>query len=56
MRALKEKPEGYVEPQRRERPPRREGDRGPRGPRRDGAPRNNGDRGPRGPRHEHNND
>ncbi|MCM1152961.1 MAG: polyribonucleotide nucleotidyltransferase [Muribaculum sp.] len=52
MRALTEKPEGYVEPQGR---PRREG--GPRGPRRDGdRPRREGDRprregGDRGPRH-----
>ncbi|MDE6288495.1 MAG: S1 RNA-binding domain-containing protein, partial [Muribaculaceae bacterium] len=54
MRVLKEKPEGYVEPQRRERPPRgeggqgrerREGRDGNRGPRREGG--NN-----RGPRHE----
>ena len=55
MRALMEKPEGYVEPQRRERPPRRErpegerrerreGDRGPRSPRGEG----------RGPRHNNN--
>ena len=40
MRALMPKPEGYVEPQRRERAPRPE-----RGERREG-----GDRGPRGPR------
>ncbi len=52
MRALLEKPEGYVEPQRRERGPRREGrpadgtERRERGPRREG-----GERGPRGPRH-----
>ncbi len=51
MRVLKEKPEGYVEPQRRERPPRGEGAQGRerrdgnRGPRREGG--NN-----RGPRHE----
>jgi len=53
MRALKPKPEGYVEPERKprsERGPRREGDRGPRrdgdrGSRRD-------DRGPRRPRRE----
>lgn len=51
MRALTEKPEGYVEPERRPRPqgdrgPRREGDRAPR---RDGdrGPRRDGDRGPR---------
>lgn len=57
MRALTEKPEGYVEREARprgERPhrdgdrPRRDGDRGPRGPRRDGG----NDRGPRGPRHD----
>ena len=54
MRALQEKPEGYVEPQRQprgERGPRREGDR----PRGDRGPRRDGDRGPRrdrGPRHE----
>ncbi|MDE6342010.1 MAG: polyribonucleotide nucleotidyltransferase, partial [Muribaculaceae bacterium] len=57
MRALTEKPEGYVEREQRprgERPrrdgdrPRRDGDRGPRGPRREGG----NDRGPRGPRHE----
>jgi polyribonucleotide nucleotidyltransferase len=56
MRALTEKPEGYVEPK-RERGPRREGDRGPRreggdrGPRREGGDRGprreGGDRGPR---------
>ena len=50
MRALTPKPEGWVEPQRRERGPRREGDR----PRRDGGdrPRRDGDRRPRreGPR------
>ncbi len=52
MRALLPKPEGYVEPQRRERAPRRERPEGGerrenRGPRREG-----GDRGPRGPRHQ----
>jgi translation initiation factor IF-2 len=62
MRALTEKPEGYVEPKRGERGPRRDGDRGSRrdgdrGPRRDGdrgerregdrGPRRDGDRGPR---------
>ncbi len=54
MRALQEKPEGYVEPQRAprgerpERGPRRErGDRNDRGPRRE-----RGDRGPREPRKE----
>ncbi len=47
MRALIEKPEGYVEPQRRERAPRREGDnRGERGERR-GPRRDNRDRAPR---------
>ena len=51
MRALTEKPEGYVEPKRPERGPRREGDRGPR---RDGdrGPRRDGDRGPRNDRGE----
>jgi len=46
MRALQPKPEGWVEPERRPRGPRREGDRGLR---RDGdrAPRRDGDRGPR---------
>lgn len=61
MRALLEKPEGYVEPQRRERGPRRER---PEGERRDGErrERRDGDRGPRsprgegrGPRHNNNN-
>jgi len=50
MRALLEKPEGYVEPQRRERGPRREGGKPGegRGPRRDGARgEGRGDRGPR---------
>ena len=50
MRALTEKPEGYVEPKREPRGPRREGDRGPRreGDRREGrGPRRDGDRGPR---------
>ena len=52
MRALTEKPEGYVEPKREGRGPRREGgDRGPRreGDRREGdrKPRRDGDRGPR---------
>ncbi len=53
MRALTEKPEGYVEPK-RERGPRREGgDRGPRreggdrGPRREGGERRESDRGQR---------
>ena len=62
MRALTEKPEGYVEPKRGERGPRRDGDRGPRregerGPRREGGERREGDRGSRrdgdrGPRRE----
>ena len=53
MRALQEKPEGYVEPAKRERGPRREGDRGPRkdGERRerreDRGERRDGDRRPR---------
>lgn len=53
MRALKEKPEGWVEPQRRERGPRREGGerREGRGPRREGGERREG-RGPRTPRTE----
>ena len=46
MRALMEKPEGYVEPQRRERAPRRERPEGERRERREG------DRGPRSPRGE----
>jgi polyribonucleotide nucleotidyltransferase len=56
MRALTPKPEGYVEPKREPRGPRREGgDRKEgRGPRREGdrGPRRDGDRGPRheGPR------
>ncbi len=57
MRALIEKPEGYVEPQRRERGPHRErpeGGRGERRERRDGdrprSPRGEG----RGPRHNNN--
>ena len=56
MRALKEKPEGWVEPQRRERGPRREGGerREGRGPRREGGERREGreGRGPRTPRSE----
>ena len=48
MRALTEKPEGYVEPKREGRGPRREGDRGPKreGERREGdrKPRRDGDR------------
>jgi len=54
MRALMEKPEGYVEPQRRERGPRRERPEGERRERRDGdrprSPRGEG----RGPRHNNN--
>jgi polyribonucleotide nucleotidyltransferase len=46
MRALLPKPEGYVEPQRRERAPRREGGNNDR-PRRDNDRRDNRDRGPR---------
>lgn len=46
MRALQPKPEGWVEPQRAPRAPRREGDRGSR---RDGQRRDGGNRGPRGP-------
>ncbi|MDE5607793.1 MAG: polyribonucleotide nucleotidyltransferase [Muribaculaceae bacterium] len=58
MRALQPKPEGYVEPQRRERPPRRDGDRPRRDgdrPRREGGRREGGDRrdgGERQPRRE----
>ena len=44
MRALTPKPEGWTEPQRRERGPRREGGDRPRG---DRGPRRDGDRGPR---------
>lgn len=59
MRALLPKPEGWTEPQRRERGPRREGgdrprregDRGPRGPRREGGDRPRREGGDRGPRH-----
>ena len=47
MRALKEKPEGYVEPERR---PRQGGDRKPGGDRRPGGERRGGDRGERGDR------
>ena len=47
MRALKEKPEGYVEPERRPRPG---GDRKPGGDRRPGGERRGGDRGERGDR------
>ena len=57
MRALTEKPEGYVEPERRSRPergPRREGGdrREGRGERRPERGERHGDRGPRGPRKE----
>ena len=43
MRALQEKPEGYVEPERKP----RGGNGGDRGPRREGGERRGGDRGPR---------
>jgi len=71
MRAILPKPEGYVEPERKprgprrdgdNRGPRREGDRGPRrdgenrGPRREGAPRGPRRDGDRGPRREQSND
>ncbi|MDE6543493.1 MAG: polyribonucleotide nucleotidyltransferase [Muribaculaceae bacterium] len=53
MRALQPKPEGWVEPQRAPRAPRKEGERGDRGPRREGGPRRDGgNRGPRGPRND----
>ncbi len=52
MRALQPKPEGWVEPQRAPRAPRKEGERGDRGPRRDGQRRDGGNRGPRGPRND----
>ena len=54
-RALLEKPEGWVEPERPARAPRRDGDRkGGNGPRRDGdRGGRGGDRGPRGPRSSH---
>jgi len=42
-RALTPAPEGYVEPERAPRPPRRDGDRDRRGPRRDDRPRRNYD-------------
>ncbi len=54
LRALQPKPEGWVEPERKSRAPRRDSDRGPRrdgerGPRRDGdrGPRRDNNRGPR---------
>ena len=55
MRALKPKPEGYVEHNGRSERPRRDGDRGDRRPRRDGErPRRDGDRGDRRPRRDNN--
>jgi polyribonucleotide nucleotidyltransferase len=57
MRALLPKPEGYVEPQRAPRAPRREGsngnnnDRGPRRNNNDRGPRRNNNNNDRGPRH-----
>ena len=49
MRALTEKPEGYVEPKPRERGPRREGGDHKGGERREGrGPRHGGDRKPKG--------
>ena len=53
MRALTPKPEGYVEPKREGRGPRRDGERKDRGPRREGerGPRREGDK-PRKPRFE----
>ena len=53
MRALQPKPEGYVEPVRPARPPRRDGDNH-KGPRRDGD-RRGGGRGPKGGRGNRNN-
>ncbi len=53
MRALQPKPEGYVEPVRPARPPRRDGDNN-QGPRRDGD-RRGGGRGPKGGRGNRNN-
>ena len=50
MRALTEKPEGYVEPKPRTGGPRREGGNGPRRDGKDGGnrgPRREGGRGPR---------
>ena len=52
MRALTPKPEGWVEPQRRERGPRREGGDRPR--REGGERRERNDRGDRRPRRDHN--
>ena len=54
MRALQPKPEGYVEPARPARPPRRDGDNNHKGPRRDGD-RRGGGRGPKGGRGNRNN-
>ena len=54
MRALQPKPEGYVEPVRPARPPRRDGDNNHKGPRRDGD-RRGGGRGPKGGRGNRNN-
>lgn len=55
MRALKPKPEGYVEHNGRSERPRRDGDRGDRRPRRDGErPRRDGERGDRRPRRDNN--
>ena len=55
MRALKPKPEGYVEHNGRSERPRRDGDRGDRRPRRDGErPRRDGDRGDHRPRRDNN--
>ena len=57
MRALQPKPEGYVEPQRQPRAPRREnggerrGDRGPRRDDRRGGGQRRDDRGPRRSNH-----
>ncbi|MBD5225172.1 MAG: polyribonucleotide nucleotidyltransferase [Bacteroidales bacterium] len=47
MRALQPKPEGYVEPEPRQRAPRREGNDRPRREGGDRRPRRDGDRGPR---------
>ena len=54
MRALQPKPEGYVEPVRPARPPRRDGDNNHKGSRRDGD-RRGGGRGPKGGRGNRNN-
>ena len=47
MRALQPKPEGYVEPEPRQRGPRRDGGDRPRREGGDRRPRRDGDRGPR---------